>query len=102
MKDLFSVDITNSEWKFVMDGIEQIPLRDENGELRYVVRFAPGAKFLQHTHKDTEELFVLDGALISNDVEYGAGSYLCYGPNTEHEPWSEKGCLVLVMERNAG
>jgi quercetin dioxygenase-like cupin family protein len=72
-----------SKWEIISDGVEQLVLRLEPGEGRFLVRFAPGKGYPKHRHPDVEE--------------YGVGSYLYYPLNSVHGPISQTGCTIMVM-----
>ncbi len=61
MNDLKYMNTNTSEWKTIRDGVEQLVLRLEPGEGRFLVRFAPGKGYPKHKHPDVEEVFVIEG-----------------------------------------
>jgi quercetin dioxygenase-like cupin family protein len=99
MNDLKYIDSNTSEWKVISDGVEQLVLRLEPGEGRFLVRFAPGKGYPKHRHPAVEEVFVLEGTYLDMGKEYGAGSYLYYPPNSVHAPISPSGCTIMVISQ---
>ena len=97
MKEFKYIDSNTSEWKIISDGVEQLVLRLEPGEGRFLVRFAPGKGYPKHRHPDVEEVYVLEGTYLDMGREYGGGSYLYYPPNSVHAPISPTGCTIMVM-----
>jgi anti-sigma factor ChrR (cupin superfamily) len=91
------IDTNLIKWKNVGDGVELFVLRAVPGEVRALLRFAPGKGYPRHRHPEGEEVFVLDGIYKDSETEYGVGSYLYYPPNSEHAPNSPTGCTILVM-----
>lgn len=68
----------------------------ESGRATSVVRYEAGASFKTHQHPDGEEILVLRGTFSDESGDYGPGSYLRNPAGTEHAPWSEPGCELLV------
>jgi anti-sigma factor ChrR (cupin superfamily) len=85
------------DWIKVSDGVQMLVLRLEPGEVRVLLRFAPGKGYSKHRHPSGEEVFVLDGTYSDMGVDYEAGSYIYYPPNSEHAPSSKNGCTIMVM-----
>lgn len=70
----------------------------------YDVRlFKAQGEFARHTHRDTDELFlVLDGSLTirldDGDVALGPGQLYVVPRGTPHQPYSEHGAAALLLE----
>jgi mannose-6-phosphate isomerase-like protein (cupin superfamily) len=63
-------------------------------------------EFTWHSHPDTDELFlVLTGTLTirldDREVELGPGHIFVVPRGTRHQPWSESGAEVLLVEPSA-
>ena len=63
-------------------------------------------EFTRHTHPDTDEVFlVLSGSLTirmdAGDVTLGPGQLYVVPRGTPHQPWSEHGAEVLLVEPSA-
>ncbi|MFN2624887.1 MAG: cupin domain-containing protein [Mycobacteriales bacterium] len=63
-------------------------------------------EFTQHSHPDTDELFlVLDGTLtirlVDGDVSLTPGQLYVVPRGTQHQPVSENGASVLLVEPSA-
>ncbi len=71
--------------------------KTQAGALTLLLRFAPGAAYLAHTHPAGEEYFVLSGSLDDLGASYGAGSYVYHPPGSTHTPSSRAGCDVLIF-----
>jgi anti-sigma factor ChrR (cupin superfamily) len=61
-----------------------------------IVQYAAGAGYSTHRHDGGEEILVLDGVFSDEHGDYPAGSYLRNPPGTSHQPFSVKGCTLLV------
>ena len=61
---------------------------------------APGAKFPEHDHDSSEELFILSGHLRTEGRLLGPGDFLHAEPGTHHhELVSPDGCVALLITR---
>ncbi len=64
----------------------------------YIYRMAPGSKSSPHRHGGAEEFFVIEGELMDNDgTVYRAGDVVWLAGGTEHNSYTENGCLVAVF-----
>ena len=85
------------------DGVNRIYLeRDNMGEYSKassIVQFKPDSSFDEHSHKDGEEIYVLEGVFSDQFGDYPAGTYLRNPDNTSHIPFSKDGCLIFVKLR---
>lgn len=69
----------------------------------YLIRMAPGAATIRHTHQHQEEFIVLEGQLIEDDgTVLGPGDYVCYAAGTTHNSRTETGCLLLGFDWPGG
>lgn len=69
---------------------------DEVARATSLVRYAAGSGYSSHRHDGGEEILVLDGIFSDEHGHYPAGSYLRNPPGSNHQPYSEQGCLLLV------
>jgi anti-sigma factor ChrR (cupin superfamily) len=97
MTKINHVDSNSLQWRIVNEGVEMLVLRSQPNEIRALLRFSPGKGYPRHRHPEGEEVFVLDGIYKDSGIEYSAGSYLYYPPNSIHAPISTTGCTILVM-----
>jgi len=72
----------------------------------WVVDIAPGARWPQvDQHGVTgEELIVLSGELIEGERRLGPGTYVLFGPRSEHRPRTETGVRLFgfnLLEEDA-
>ena len=68
----------------------------------YIYKMAPGSNSAPHRHGGAEEFFVIEGELTDHDgTTYKAGDVVWLAPGTEHNSYSEKGCLVAVFSEKA-
>ena len=85
----------------VQDDISYIPLTydKETGKGAYVIRMAPGAETIIHTHTHNENYLVLEGDLIEPDGRrLGPGDFVAYKPGSRHNSRTESGCLVIGVD----
>lgn len=82
-----------------MRGVQRKPLERESaehGRATSIVKYGRGARFRPHSHPGGEEIFVLDGVFSDEFGDYPAGSYLRNPPGSNHAPFSDEGCTLLV------
>lgn len=82
-----------------MAGVWRKPLAREEAEQGHatsLVRYDPGSHFSSHSHPAGEEILVLEGTFSDQFGDFGPGSYFRNPPGTEHAPFSEQGCTLLV------
>lgn len=72
---------------------------DEVAVATSVVRYAPGSRFPTHVHDEGEEFLVLEGVFADEHGAYPAGTYVRNPPGTDHAPFTEGGCTILVKLR---
>lgn len=80
----------------LVDGLSVFPLHDFEGEHTALVRWRPGTRFNRHRHWGGEEILVLEGTFEDEHGQYPAGSWLRSPDGSEHEPFSNEGCLIFV------
>ena len=69
------------------------------GQGCYLMRMAPGAATIEHTHPGLEEFLIVDGELIDGDgAVFRAGDFVSYAPGTRHNSRTETGCVLAVFE----
>ena len=79
----------------------KISYNQNTGVGSYVLKMAPGARSLKHTHQNYEEFFVLVGELTDEDnTTFKKGEFISYKPGSKHSSFTKKGCLLLVFLRN--
>lgn len=79
--------------------VQRKPLERENkesGHTTSLVWYQANAAFASHAHPQGEEIFVLEGTFSDEHGHYPAGSYLRHPANSQHTPFSDKGCLLFV------
>jgi len=88
------------EWiKSPMPGVDRRPLDrvgEEVARATTIVRYAPGSEFSSHTHTGGEEFIVLEGVFQDEHGSFPEGSYIRNPPQSQHQPSSELGCVMLV------
>lgn len=81
-------------------GISVIPLRFDEAKQRsttILLKFEPGATYPYHNHPGGEEIFVLSGEAILENVTLSDGDYLYTPANFKHSVTSKTGCTMLFI-----
>ncbi len=74
-----------------------LKLHEDSGGATVLTRFAAGARGGRHAHPGGEELFVLEGRCLVDEVALSAGDYLYTPPGASHELIAETDTLVIVF-----
>ena len=80
----------------LVEGLEVLPLHSFGTQHTALVRWAPQTYFNPHRHYGGEEILVLEGVFSDEYGDYPAGTWLRSPHLSQHEPFSESGCLILV------
>jgi len=85
-------------WQPFVDGVAIKVLRERDGVMSYLLRFAPGAVLPPHRHPLDEECLVLEGRLrIGSRQEIGPGGYhLARGGALHASITSDSGATVFL------
>lgn len=81
-------------------GIFVIPLRFDETKQRsttILLKFEPGATYPYHNHPGGEEIFVLSGEAILENVALAEGDYLYTPVNFKHSVATKTGCTMLFV-----
>ena len=88
------------EWiELPMPGVHRKPLDRVGAEVARattIVRYAPGSEFSPHVHTGGEEFIVLHGVFQDEHGSFPVGSYIRNPPQSQHQPSSDVGCIMLV------
>jgi quercetin dioxygenase-like cupin family protein len=82
------------------EGIFVIPLHYDEVKERsttILLKFEPGATYPYHNHPGGEEIFVLSGEAILENVTLAKGDYLYTPVNFKHSVTSKLGCSMLFV-----
>lgn len=83
-----------------IEGVECKTLYEnqELGQKTVLTKLAPGATIPMHWHTNADEtVYVIEGILLEEGTEYGAGSYFVGKAKTTHGPHhSKNGCTLLT------
>lgn len=91
------VDTRTAAWRpGLVPGLSVLPLHSYLAEHTALVRWQPGTQFQRHVHPGGEEIFVVEGCFADEQGVYPPGSWLRNPPYSEHTPFSETGCVILV------
>lgn len=81
-------------------GISVISLKYDEIKQRsttILLKFEPGATYPYHNHPGGEEIFVLSGEAILENVTLSEGDYLYTPVNFKHSVRSNTGCTLLFV-----
>lgn len=97
------IDTTKLPWRdSPMAGVQRRMIERDGEEVARatsIVRYAPGSDFCAHTHGGGEEFLVLAGTFSDEYGDYGPGTYVRNPVGSEHTPYSDAGCTILVKLR---
>lgn len=113
MKNSISTNINDyivrnnkKEWQPLIEkgihykGISVIPLHYDEVKERsttILLKFEPGATYPYHNHPGGEEIFVLSGEAILENVTLSEGDYLYTPVNFKHSVTTKTGCTMLFV-----
>jgi len=113
MRQSDSTDINNyivrnnkKEWQPLIEksihyeGISVISLHYDQVKQRsttILLKFEPGATYPYHNHPGGEEIFVLSGEAIIENVTLSEGDYLYTPANFKHSVTTKTGCTMLFV-----
>lgn len=87
----------NRIWRHgLVPGLTVCPLDSYGNSGTALVRWEPGTQFEQHRHFGGEEIFVVEGVFEDEHQAYPAGTWLRSPHLSVHQPFSTRGCLILV------
>ncbi|MBL0336874.1 MAG: cupin domain-containing protein [Chitinophagaceae bacterium] len=81
-------------------GISVISLKYDEAKQRsttILLKFEPGAAYPYHNHPGGEEIYVVKGEAILENVTLSEGDYLYTPVNFKHSVTSETGCILLFV-----
>ncbi len=91
------VDTRTADWRpGLVEGLEVLPLHSFGTQHTALVRWAPQTYFSPHRHYGGEEILVLEGVFSDEHGDYPAGTWLRSPHLSQHQPFSQSGCLILV------
>ena len=91
------LDTNKAEWLLgQVEGLQVMPLHEFGSEQVALVKWAPGTKYVSHTHPQGEEIFVLSGVFADEQGTYPEGTWLRNPAGSEHTPFSDEGCVIYV------
>jgi quercetin dioxygenase-like cupin family protein len=95
-----------TEWQPLIEkgihyqGISVISLKYDEAKQRsttILLKFEPGASYPYHNHPGGEEIFVLSGEAILENVTLSEGDYLYTPVNFKHSVTTKTGCTMLFV-----
>jgi len=88
------------EWKEIEDGVSLKPLFFDSARqyATALVRMKAKTSFPRHRHTETEECYVIEGAIEMDGQLFRAGDYIRAEAGSIHEGiFSESGCTLLIL-----
>ena len=71
---------------------------EKSGRQTYLLKCEPSCVLLDEAYQGIEECYVLEGDLLSHNLQLHAGDYIRFHAAAEHGlPRTEKGCLLLIL-----
>ena len=102
----YIVRSNQKEWQPLIEkgihyhGISLISLRYDDATKRsttILLKFEAGASYPYHNHPAGEEIFVLKGEAILENVTLSEGDYLYTPPDFKHSVTTKTGCTMLLF-----
>jgi anti-sigma factor ChrR (cupin superfamily) len=94
------VKVAELPWKptrFTGIDIKILMEEPESGLLTALFRWQPGAELPLHEHTEIEQAYVLEGSLIDEEGEAGAGDYVWRPKGSRHIARSPDGALMIAF-----
>jgi anti-sigma factor ChrR (cupin superfamily) len=96
-RELVRIDTQHESWRQgLVEGLSVMPLSEYGSEHTALVRWQPGTIFNSHRHWGGEEIYVLEGVFEDQFGRYPHGSWLRNPHLSQHAPFSNEGCVILV------
>ena len=94
---IVTVRCAEGEWRAIGGGVEVKTLHDNGVTRTWLARMSPGATVPAHDHDGDEEIFVLEGSVMLDEIVLEAGDYQVAPRGSHHSiVASRNGCLVLM------
>ena len=73
-------------------------LEDESQGIRtWLMKVDAGAYSAPHSHREIEQVYVLEGSFYDQDGSYAPGQYIVRAPGVIHSAGSKDGAVVLLF-----
>ena len=96
--DLEAISGEYLKWPKITDGVYYKILWEQKDPFfrSAILVYIPGGKVGWHYHPAPEIITVLQGSQSDTNERYFAGSIILNPGGSEHEVWSEDGCIVSI------
>ena len=94
MKRIAAADAT---WRPVFDGVDLKPLNMKEGRGSFLLRFKAGSVCPMHNHPGGEEIYVVSGKGMLNQMQIAAGDFIHTPPGESHALHAETDVLIHVI-----
>ena len=94
------VDVIKLPWtKTRWPGIESKVLMEDKstGMTTLLMRWEKGARLPRHEHVQIEQTYVIEGSFADHDGVCRPGQYVWRRKGSQHEAWTDEGCLLLAF-----
>ena len=85
-------------WRHLHHKAQVKILNDDGTHFSWLLKLAPGGKLPAHTHTHgSEEVIMIEGTLLLNQVLYQSGDYHAAAVGTDHDTlFSAEGCIAFL------
>lgn len=100
LPDSTYVDVVSVPWtKTRFPGIDQKVLMEDKstGMTTVLMRWAKGTRLPKHEHVEIEQTYVIEGSFADHGGVCRAGQYVWRRKGSQHEAWTDEGCLMLAF-----
>ncbi|MEM7212514.1 MAG: ChrR family anti-sigma-E factor [Pseudomonadota bacterium] len=99
--DAIGMKFDEIPWKFRLPGVSVYDLEAFGDQRVSLMRARPGASVPQHTHKGTELTLVMQGVMLDDGIEYGAGDVAVNTEDDDHRPkiLGDEICYCLIVQQ---
>jgi len=92
------VDTNSMDWKIIRDNVSTKNLSEEDVNIT-LMKLEPNIKFDEHTHAETEWVYIIEGSYSDHIDTYSKGHFVKNSKGSRHLPTSgPEGCTVLVVK----
>lgn len=92
------IDTTTRCWENVKEGVSVQNLHEFGGVATFLLKIAPGQKYLRELHPKGEETFVLQGSFDDEAGRYPARTWMRDPGGAPQRCYTEEGCTLFVKK----
>lgn len=87
----------DDKWRPAFEGVDLKPLNMKEGRGSYLLRFRAGSVCPMHNHPGGEEIYVISGKGMLNQMAIAAGDFIHTPPGESHALHAETDVLIHVI-----